>query len=766
MEKTSSSHSILMKVLAITLALVFIIGMGVPYVDPGDEPLDGEPIGGDYQSAGASGLGGAFGGFDPDFDYDDYTCDDCDEDDCTICNPPDYCYECGDCADCEVQYYCEDCKDETCPLCCGNDDCEDGCWFCTGLDCEDGNCGNCDVCHPMDVFDNNGGRPTIVPTSTPIDITDDFNDPVFLAYVLEEFGDGSVILDINVASVTKLVLEWRGISDLSGIEHFVSLTELNVEGNQLTELDVSKNTALTSLNVYWNQLTDLDVSNNIALTTLYVSENPLTELDVSKNIALTWLGAQWTQLTELDLRNNTTLTHLYVSGEQLASLDVSKNTMLTIMSVSSELLAALDVRNNTALGDLSIWGNLVSLDLSKNTALTSLYVGSDRLAALDLSNNTALTYLGVNARLATLDVSKNTALENINIWGSRLNSLNVSNNTALIYMTVIDSRLTTLDVSKNTALIELWVDSNQLTALDVSNNTQLELLRVSNNQLTTLDVSKNSQLHGLDASHNQLTSVILSAVADYYFIDLRFNNMVSESAVTGQDITWDGIDFFFSPRIVVDSISKGIEEALESGEPLVLAPGASAIITAADLKEIKDSESGWLTVVLPNGLWVHIFDIKDGAVPIDLNIAVTPVTTATTIAGTQMQAPANSVIINPSAHGQFGFTIGIEISAAQMAAAGINGDVNLYYVNSAGVVTNYGDEGIFIYSNGAAWVEITHASVYVLSSTPPVAAPRAPDGPQMGDYRTLLLPGLMIAVGLLGLGGWMYFNKRNKKAAK
>jgi LPXTG-motif cell wall-anchored protein len=36
----------------------------------------------------------------------------------------------------------------------------------------------------------------------------------------------------------------------------------------------------------------------------------------------------------------------------------------------------------------------------------------------------------------------------------------------------------------------------------------------------------------------------------------------------------------------------------------------------------------------------------------------------------------------------------------------------------------------------------------------------------MGDYRTLLLPGIMIAVGLLGLGGWMYFNKRNKKVAK
>ena len=65
---------------------------------------------------------------------------------------------------------------------------------------------------------------------------------------------------------------------------------MNVWNNQLTELDVSKNTALTTLDVSSNQLTELDVSKNTALTYLRVESNKLTELDVSKNTRLKYLA--------------------------------------------------------------------------------------------------------------------------------------------------------------------------------------------------------------------------------------------------------------------------------------------------------------------------------------------------------------------------------------------------------------------------------------------------------------------------------------------
>ncbi|CAN0485703.1 unnamed protein product, partial [Hapterophycus canaliculatus] len=102
------------------------------------------------------------------------------------------------------------------------------------------------------------------------------------------------------------------------------LTELYVSKNQLTSLDVSKNTALIALVVTANQLTSLDVSKNTALTRLHVYLNQLTSLAVSKNTALTDLLVYQNQLTSLDVSKNTALIKLNVSKNQLTSLDVSK----------------------------------------------------------------------------------------------------------------------------------------------------------------------------------------------------------------------------------------------------------------------------------------------------------------------------------------------------------------------------------------------------------------------------------------------------------
>jgi Leucine-rich repeat (LRR) protein len=75
--------------------------------------------------------------------------------------------------------------------------------------------------------------------------------------------------------------------------------------NQLTSLDVSKNTALTGLMCENNQLTSIDVSKNTALFVLHCNNNQLTSLDVSKNTELLWLWCHSNQLTSLDLITNT-----------------------------------------------------------------------------------------------------------------------------------------------------------------------------------------------------------------------------------------------------------------------------------------------------------------------------------------------------------------------------------------------------------------------------------------------------------------------------
>ena len=164
------------------------------------------------------------------------------------------------------------------------------------------------------------------------------------------------------------------LTSLRGIEYFEALEVLFCLYNQLTSLDVSRNTALTYLDCDDNLLPSLDVSRNTALTYLSCAVNELTSLDVSANTELTDLACNSNELTSLDVSRNTTLTYLDCDGNLLTSLDVSRNTALTYLDCDDNLLPSLDVSRNTALTELYCSDNqLTSLDVSRNTALTQLY---------------------------------------------------------------------------------------------------------------------------------------------------------------------------------------------------------------------------------------------------------------------------------------------------------------------------------------------------------------------------------------------------------
>ena len=215
-------------------------------------------------------------------------------------------------------------------------------------------------------------------------------------------------LDIN----GPLVTEEGKLTDLSGIEWFTGLTYLSCNDNNLTELDVSANTALDILYCEGNQLTTLDVSANTALEYLNCRRNQLMTLDVSANTALRWLWCEDNQLAALDVSKNTALDILYCEGNQLAELDVSGCTALGTLFCFSNQLRSLDVSKNTALEYLWCEGNqLTSLDVSANRLLEDLDCSSNQLMTLDVSANRSLRHLSCSSnQLTTLDVSANTAL--------------------------------------------------------------------------------------------------------------------------------------------------------------------------------------------------------------------------------------------------------------------------------------------------------------------------------------------------------------------
>lgn len=196
-----------------------------------------------------------------------------------------------------------------------------------------------------------------------------FPDENFRKFVKDNFDKNSdgVLTDAEIAEVTSISVNSSDIKTLEGIDFFTALQSLECSSNQLTSLDLSKNTALKYLYCGNNQITSLDVSKNTALTELDCHKNQLTSLDVTKNTALTYLDCSSNQITSLDLSKNTNMKGLYCHSNKLTSLDVTKNTAL-------EYLACDD-------------NQLTSLDLSKNSALKQLYCDNNQITSLDLSNN-------------------------------------------------------------------------------------------------------------------------------------------------------------------------------------------------------------------------------------------------------------------------------------------------------------------------------------------------------------------------------------------
>ena len=178
--------------------------------------------------------------------------------------------------------------------------------------------------------------PAPVSSGLAIDETN-FPDANFRSYVLVKFdSNGDEKLDDEeIANVKYIFAPSKTISSLKGIEYFTELLELDCGNNQLTSLDVSKNTklvklicsknALTSLNtshnpllkkldIYDNKITSIDVSQNTELETLYIGRNPIETLNVKNNVKLMELQSELNNLTSIDLSNNSPSMTLYMAN--------------------------------------------------------------------------------------------------------------------------------------------------------------------------------------------------------------------------------------------------------------------------------------------------------------------------------------------------------------------------------------------------------------------------------------------------------------------
>jgi len=295
----------------------------------------------------------------------------------------------------------------------------------------------------------------------------------------------------KISSITDLDLYNASITNLTGIQDFVSLTNLSVMSNQLTTLDISQNLALTNLNAGYNKLKSLDTSNNIALEYLSFYYNEITNLDLSTNINLSLLACGNNQLTAIDLSNNKKLSSLWCPANQLTSLDVSNTSVASLLCSENKLLTTVNLRNGNN-GNMQL--SKVAIDFTKNPLLTCILVDN----AL-YSNENWADFKEATASYSTVDCSQITAIPDP-AFEDKLIALNIDTdgkNGSVLNSSI--STITSLDVA-SAAIKDLT---------GIKGFTSLSTLDCSGNVLSVLDLSQNPTLTVVNCSTNTLVSLNL-----------------------------------------------------------------------------------------------------------------------------------------------------------------------------------------------------------------------------------------------------------------
>ena len=213
--------------------------------------------------------------------------------------------------------------------------------------------------------------------------------------------DGNVLTS-NISGILNLDIKNRGITNLTGIEDFSALKNLDCSGNLLINIDVRP---LSSLQILWcfeNQIINLNVDQNISLTALRCENNKLTSLNLSKNINLIDLACEQNKITTIDVSNSVSLNRFQCGNNLLNTLDVSANVNLSYLSCEQNQLTSLNLLSNNQLSLLNCFNNQITeLDLTRNPNLTDVNCSTNQLCSLNLNNSSNSTITDVNFNLNT-----------------------------------------------------------------------------------------------------------------------------------------------------------------------------------------------------------------------------------------------------------------------------------------------------------------------------------------------------------------------------
>lgn len=243
-------------------------------------------------------------------------------------------------------------------------------------------------------------------------------------------------------NLTEIYWTYKNLSGEISFEEFPFLEYLSCSNNDITKIDISKNTELKTLYCFNNSLEELDITNNSKLDILYCYSNNMTELNTENNPDLRILHCYDTNITRLDISKNNKLEYLDADEDVLLILPEgagpkdSSGKLYSQKCILSELITAQIASGSSVSTDLDDY----QYDWDSNGYLTEISWRST-----NLSGN--LSFAGL-------------PLEHLDCSNNDISSLELSQNTELTYLDCSDTDITYLDVRNCTNLETLYADND------------------------------------------------------------------------------------------------------------------------------------------------------------------------------------------------------------------------------------------------------------------------------------------------------------------
>ncbi|MCX7549116.1 hypothetical protein OS188_14255, partial [Xanthomarina sp. F1114] len=428
-----------------------------------------------------------------------------------------------------------------------------------------------------------------------------------IALGVDTNGLNGNILNADALAITTLSLGGTSIADITGIEAFTNLTNLNLGNNPVVNINLIALTQLTDFTTDNNDaLSSINFSQNLLLENVFIESDlhnagdaPIILIDLSQNTSLISLEVnRLANLSDLILPITSTLTTITLSNLADPTLDFSQLDGLEILFIrGSHVPVTITLPNEQAIlknisfnsidlptVDVSHFINLERLDLhgtylenlilpTTNTFKRLVIWHHNFINPLSLANVPEVEHVDIRFNQTVplvIDLLNNPLIETLWLTHNDLNSVDLTQITNLETLWIYDNNLTALDLTQNLLLDRLSANDNLLPSIDLTQNAVLRHLNLADNQIPSLDLTQNPVLNsvnisnnlftgtGLDLTQNAVLSTFMASFNQIESLDITQNVVLTRLIVDHNLFTGTSIlDQFYTVRLNHNGIYGG-----------------------------------------------------------------------------------------------------------------------------------------------------------------------------------------------------------------